>query len=86
MQIDPLRHALIATVGRSRIPVTSWAQVSRAYRETIEHLGLGASQTPPCHIVALDGRGTIVAHVAYNGRVFPGDRWQPGTAPLYDPR
>jgi hypothetical protein len=58
--------------------------VSSAYRATIERLGLGASNAPPCHIV--NERGQCVAHVSYNGRVWPGERFIDGTTPIYDPR
>lgn len=74
---------LSARVGRTTYPVTSWQQVSTAYRRTIETLDLGASQAPRCEIV--DMRGNVIAHVAYNGRVFPGRTYEPGATPLYEP-
>ncbi len=85
MLIDPARVALIAIVGRSHHPVRSWPQVSEAYRRTIARLGLGASHAPRCEII--DGEGQVVAHVSYNGRVWPGDvrDWSPDIRPIYDP-
>lgn len=76
---------LDAVVNGQSWRVQSWAQVSKAYRTTIETLGLGASQTPPCLIVAPEGR--VVAHLSYNGRVWGGapERWQPDCLPIYDP-
>lgn len=77
-------HGLAARVGRRAFPVTSWEQVSRAYRDTLAALDLGSSQAPRCEILNL--RGEVVAHVSYNGRVWPGRTWQDGTKPIYDPR
>jgi hypothetical protein len=73
-------------IGNRLFPFTSFEDVSRAYRSTIERLGIGGSQTPPCHI--LDHRGIVVGNVSYNGRVWLGDErsWEPGQRPLYDPR
>ena len=73
-------YAQIRTTPR---PFHSFADVSSAYRRTIEHLGLGASQTPPCTI--FDETGMLVAHVSYNGRVWAGSSYQPGAVPLYEP-
>lgn len=75
---------LSATIGKRSFPVTSWEQVSAAYRSTIEALSLGASQTPPCKII--DDHGNVFAHVSYNGKVWRGERWQFGDTPLYSPR
>lgn len=74
---------MAARIGKRIHPATSFEQVSTAYRETIERLGLGASQAPRCEIV--DCHGTVIAHCAYNGRVFAGARYEPGATVLYDP-
>lgn len=73
-------------VGRNTVPFTTCAEVSAAYRATIEEMGVGASETPPCHILDADGR--VVGHVSYNGRVWLGDGrdWTSDTRPIYDPR
>jgi hypothetical protein len=55
-------------IGRKRYAFTTFAEVSRAYRATIEAMNIGASRTPRCVILGSDGRE--VARVAYNGRVF----------------
>lgn len=77
---------LYAKVGKRVHIIETYEQASRAYRSTIERLGLGASQTPRCRIC--DHTGHVVAHVSYNGRVWAGDvgTWKPGDSPLYDPR
>lgn len=64
---------------------TSYAEVSAAYRATIDRLGIGGSETPPCRIFKADGQQ--VAYVSYNGRVWPGSArdWQPGRSCIYDP-
>jgi len=75
-------QATSVRVAGHRLPFYGIAETSRVYRETIDRLALGGSQTPRCEI--LDG-DTVVAHVSYNGRVWAGARWQPGATPLFDP-
>ena len=55
-------------VGRGTYPFTSYPAASAAYCATIERLDLGVSETPRCEV--LDDTGTVIARVAYNGRVF----------------
>lgn len=82
---DPQHECLVAVVGTRYHPVKCWRDVSEAYRRTIDALGLGVSHTPRCDI--LDSSGQVVAHVAYNGKVFCGSYrdWIPGSQPLYEP-
>lgn len=82
---DISRLKLTAVIGKTRIPVVSWQQVSDAYVQAIEALNIGASQTPSCLIVGPDGR--TVAHVAYNGKVFAGHpgEWRYGMQPICYP-
>lgn len=66
----------------------AFAEVSAAYRNTIDRLGIGASRTPPCRIYDASGRQT--AYVSYNGRVWTFDPANPHADPnanfcLYDP-
>ena len=75
---------LYARVSGRQHQVTSWNQVSTAYRKAIEQLGLGASQAPRCEIV--DHHGRVVAHVSCNGRVWPGATWTGHEAPFYVPK
>lgn len=74
---------MYATIGRRYYPADSLEQVSRAYRATIEHLGLGASQTPPCQI--FDRNGDLIGRCSYNGRIWSTRPDVNGT-PLYDPQ
>lgn len=53
-------------IGSRVFPFTSFAEVSAAYRASIESLGLGGSQTPACRIFDATGRQT--AYISYNGR------------------
>lgn len=80
MQIDA---PLFATVGFRRFPVMNWEQVSTAYRNLLDELGLGASQAPRCIVQSPDGK--TLAHVSYNGKVWPGEHWRDGEPPLYVP-
>lgn len=79
MQLTTLR----ARVGRSLYPVMSWQQVSDAYLHALNKTNLGASQAPRCEII--NPKGEVVAHVSYNGKVWPGQRWTSGDKPLYVP-
>jgi hypothetical protein len=75
--------SLFVKVGRAKYPFQGAAHASQAYRDTIEELDLGASQTPPCYII--DGKGTKVGHISYNGKVWAGAEWQSGDEPVYNP-
>lgn len=62
--------------------VASYAEASAAVLAFIG--GRGASQCPPgMGLIAANGQ--IVAHVSYNGRVWPAREWEAGMAPLFDP-
>ena len=65
---EPALSPAYVTLGTRRFAFTSYPEVSKAYRDTIEALGLGCSRTPRCRIH--DAKGQILAHVAYNGRIF----------------
>lgn len=81
-----LAKQLFVRIGKSVMPMQSLEQASRAYVSTIEHLGLGGSQTPQARIY--DDGGKVVGYISYNGRVWAGDPcdWKPTDAPLFDPR
>lgn len=69
-------------------PVVSYAAASAVVRAYIAEYDLGGGNWTGGEIRAGE-RGTptqVVARVSYNGRVWPPDRWQPGTVPLYDPQ
>lgn len=85
MQTDIAAHGLKAKVGTREFPVESWQQVSGAYRRALDHAGLGASEAPLCLII--DDARTVIAHVSYNGKVWPGGPayWWPGLQPIYCP-
>lgn len=72
-------------IGDAVFPFTSCEEVSGAYRATIEHMGIGASETPPCRI--MNERGREVGYVSYNGRVWacPAMLWDGSQRPVYDP-
>lgn len=84
-QLPELSQFQTVRIGRRTFPFTTCEDVSRAYRATIERLGIGGSKTPICLI--LDHRGEVVGHVSYNGRVWLGDErsWIPGVRPIYAP-
>lgn len=71
-------------IGDRRWPFPGIVEASTIYRETIEALDLGSSQTPPCLLVA---GGKTVGHVSYNGKVWAGAPrdWQPGAKPIFNP-
>lgn len=79
----PLSPSLIVSCAGRRFPVASFEDASRLFCATRDRLGVGASQTP--RTLILDGSGKVVAHVSYNGRVWPGEHWTAGDVPLFDP-
>jgi hypothetical protein len=76
-------NGMSAYCGGKWFSFENWGQVSKAYRRTCEALGLGPAEAPRC--VILDDAGAIVAHVAYNGRVWAGPVYHARSTSLYDP-
>lgn len=64
-------------IGRRKFPFTTAEAASAAYRAIIDEQDLGASESPNCDL--LDGSGTRIGYVSYNGRVWSGD-WDAGTS------
>ena len=76
--------AMVLCVGGNAYHVTSFAQASQMFCIARDKTGEGASNTPSPLIV--DDVGSVIAHIAYNGRVWPGDAWTVDAVPLYDNR
>lgn len=76
--------AMFLRVGGKAYEVASLAQASQMFCIARDKNGQGASNTPSPLIV--DDTGSIIAHVSYNGRVWPGDAWTVDAIPLYDNR
>lgn len=74
---------LYAELNGRRFPVASYAEASEKFEAMRDTVDEGASATPTVKIT--DDSGKVVAHIAYNGRVFPGERWEPGVKALYEP-
>jgi hypothetical protein len=53
-------------------------------REQHMEMGHGNSTFPRMTIVDLS-TGATVAHVSWNGKVWPGEQWTPDSKPLYEP-
>jgi hypothetical protein len=64
--------------------VASYAQASQMFCIARDKAGEGASNTPSPLIV--DDAGSVIAHVSYNGRVWPAEAWTVDAIPLYDNR
>jgi hypothetical protein len=63
--------------GVKPVPVTSWADASRAVRAYIEERGVGSAEwyrTVPWGGAAIRVGGRVVAHVSYNGRIWDRNR------------
>jgi hypothetical protein len=75
--------ALTLRVRGKSYPVTDYAEASRMVCEARDQAGIGNSDFPTPLIY--EG-GRQVAHVSYNGRVWPGlpTQWKAGDKPLYD--
>jgi hypothetical protein len=70
-------------VGGRLYPVATFAQASRRFCIVRNLAGQGAGNTPTPLIV--DGAGSVIGHVSYNGRVWSGAEWTPNAMPLYQP-
>ncbi|WP_421849875.1 PLxRFG domain-containing protein [Oricola sp.] len=80
----------VVRIGNREFPFEDYAQASAAYTATIAATDATSSgqtgpQAPSAAI--LDGAGKQIAHIAYNGNVFPGVEGEFGsnTEPLYKP-
>lgn len=65
---------LAVRIGRKAYPMTSYEQVSRAYRDTIAESGIAPGQAPRCEILNL--LGDVIGVVAPNGQIWCGARGQ----------
>jgi hypothetical protein len=81
---ENLIKAMFLRVGGNSYQVASFAQASQIFCIARDKNGEGASNTPSPLIV--DDAGTVIAHVSYNGRVWPGVAWAVGAMPLFDNR
>ena len=71
------------TVAGRVYPFRGVLEASLCYRQAIETLNLGASETPPC--VIQDERGEQVGYVSYNGRVWACAGGFPNDVLIFDP-
>jgi hypothetical protein len=81
---EKLIKPMFLHVGGKTYQVASFAQASQMFCIARDKNGAGASNTPSPLIV--DDAGSVIAHVSYNGRVWPGDAWTVDAMPLYDNR
>ena len=63
--------------------VRTFEEASRKYTFAREEAQLKSSELSPAELV--DESGKTVAFVSYNGKVWAGDKYKPGQAPLYNP-
>lgn len=80
---NPPAAPLMVQIGSRRYSFTTYEAISAAYCAARDASGEGASIVPSAKVY--DGNGNQVAHISYNGRVWPGAEWSPGIVPLYDP-
>jgi hypothetical protein len=78
-----IRTEMFLQVGCRLYPVATFAQASQMFCTARDTFGKGASETPSVLIV--DGAGSVIGHVSYNGRVWSGADWTPNAMPLYQP-
>ncbi|UGY15185.1 hypothetical protein HAP48_0042785 [Bradyrhizobium septentrionale] len=69
------------------VTVADYPAASKAVRAFIEKGDLGAGCGSSLEAFTggniVDGKGKMIAHVSYNGRVWPGTEWKPGLKPLF---
>ncbi|MBK3664792.1 hypothetical protein JJE66_26640 [Bradyrhizobium diazoefficiens] len=71
-------------INNTAYEVATFEHASRMFCAARDKFGEGASNTPAPFIV--DHTGSVVAHVSYNGRVWPAAHWTESAKPLYDNR
>jgi hypothetical protein len=76
--------AMFLQIGFKRFQIATLEEASRIFSAARDEFGEGASRTPSPLIV--DEHGAVIGHVSYNGRVWAGASYLPGTQPLYDNR
>ena len=74
---------IFIAIGERSWPVASFEEASRLFVIARDRLGEGASKTPVPLII--DAKGTVIARISYNGRVWPAGEWRVGDCPIYDP-
>ncbi len=82
-QQPAVREQLFIEWNGRRFPVESYEDASRKWDEFRAAADAGSSALGQAQI--RDQTGKQVAHISYNGRVWPGERWERGLTPLYDP-
>lgn len=86
--MSAITHTMFLQIGQRRYQVATFAQASEMFCKARDACGEPASKI--CSKPIVDESGSVIAHVSYNGRVWPGAQlgprdWKPGVAPLYDP-
>ena len=80
---SPRARLELVQEGYPDFVVAGWEAASTTYSVRREASGLGARDFP---------RGTVklggiaIAHVSYNGRIWPLHEWEPNVTPIYDNR
>jgi hypothetical protein len=84
--IEGIEQVFVRFGGRTDA-VDSFGQASEQWDRYRDQRGLGASQIPELPEI-IDATGNVIAHISYNGRVWPGPArdWTSGLRPLYDNR
>jgi hypothetical protein len=78
LRIDDSRHVTA---------VKDYAEASGIVSELVNQhmeMGQGNSTFPRMTVVDLS-TGSTVAHVSWNGKVWPGEQWTPDAKPIYEP-
>lgn len=75
---------LRVTRGRSvkEHPIATVNEASEWWCRYRDEHNVGVSRSPRVEIVV---NGVVRGRVAYNGKVFAGDKWQSGAVPVFDP-
>jgi hypothetical protein len=74
---------IASAVGSSPVmPFATLNEASEAYRAFLNENDLGSRDAGRC-IIRQGGK--VVAHISYNGKVWPGERWVAESVPIFDP-
>jgi hypothetical protein len=81
--VNPIKAMFLHVAGNA-YQVASLEQASHMFCIARDKNGEGASNTPSPLIT--DAAGGVIAHISYNGRVWPSTAWTVDAMPLYDNR
>lgn len=80
----PVAKTMFLQVGTRRYAVASFEQASQMFCTARDEYDRRTGKALHAQTLIVDEAGEAIAHVSYNGRVWPGREWVADVGPLYD--